>query len=84
MDSRKIFKLLQTGTMRKNKQSAFICSYVYVSKKILIKKTMNMATFISICTFVSLPKMGKLNFLLHSVQKEMDACHILCALFNCV
>ena len=31
--------MLQTGTMRKNKQSAFIFSYVYVSKKILIKIT---------------------------------------------
>ena len=39
MDTRKIFKLLQTGTTRKNKQSAFIFSYVYVSKKILIKIT---------------------------------------------
>ena len=43
-----------------------------------------MATFISICTFVSPLKMEELFFLLHNIQKSTEVRHILCELFNCV
>ena len=43
-----------------------------------------MATFISICTFVSPLKMEELIFLLHNIQKSTEVRHILCELFNCV